>query len=66
MKVRSAFDGDTHIMLCESIQRFARSEDATKRARHAWQSIAAQGWLGLGLPENVGGYGDSSPISDGY
>lgn len=67
MTVRSAFDGDTRTMLCESMQRFARedhhtttgdgSEDATNRARRAWRSIAAQGWLGLGLPENVGGYG---------
>jgi acyl-CoA dehydrogenase len=57
MTARSAFDGDARIMLCESLQRFARSEDATQRTRHAWQSIASQGWLGLGLPENVGGYG---------
>jgi alkylation response protein AidB-like acyl-CoA dehydrogenase len=59
MTVRSAFDGDARIMLCESMQRFARegSEDATNRAWHAWQSIAAQGWLGLGLPESAGGYG---------
>ncbi len=67
MTARSAFDGDTRIMLCESMQRFARedhhttpgdgSEDATNRARHAWRSIAAQGWLGLGLPQTAGGYG---------
>jgi acyl-CoA dehydrogenase len=67
MTARSAFEGDTHSMLCESLQRFARedhhaaagngSEDATNRARHAWRSIAAQGWLGLGLPQTAGGYG---------
>ncbi len=67
MTARSAFDGDTRIMLCESMQRFARddhrtargggSEDATNRARQAWRSIAAQGWLGLGLPQSAGGYG---------
>jgi alkylation response protein AidB-like acyl-CoA dehydrogenase len=67
MTAGSAFDGDTRSMLCESLQRFAReghhatagdgNEDATNRARHAWRSIAAQGWLGLGLPQTAGGYG---------
>jgi alkylation response protein AidB-like acyl-CoA dehydrogenase len=57
MTARSAFDGETRSMLCESMQRFAREQDATKSARHVWRSIAAQGWLGLGLPQNAGGYG---------
>lgn len=57
MTARSAFDGDTRTMLCESMQRFVRDEDATNRTRHAWRSIAAQGWLGLGLPQSAGGYG---------
>lgn len=58
MTARSAFDGDTRSMLCESMQRFAREEDATKSAQHAWRSVAAQGWLGLGLPQSAGGYGE--------
>ena len=55
MTIRSAFDDETRSMLYESVLRFARED--RDDARQAWQAIAAQGWLGLGLPENVGGYG---------
>jgi len=55
MTVRSAFDDEIRAMLCESMQRFAREE--TANGAQVWRSIAAQGWLGLGLPQTVGGYG---------
>lgn len=66
MMMRSAFDDETRSMLRESMLRFAREDRttagdgvaaATNLAQQAWQSIAAQGWLGLGLPESAGGYG---------
>ena len=57
MKARSAFDGDTRIMLCESMQRFARedhrttpgdgNEDATNRAR---QCMAVDRCAGMARP----------------
>jgi len=56
MTVRSAFDGEIRAMLCESMQRLAREETANG-AQQVWRCIAAQGWLGLGLPQTVGGYG---------
>lgn len=41
----------------EAFKRHMRAEDGPGFSRTAWQAYAEQGWLGVALPESVGGIG---------
>jgi alkylation response protein AidB-like acyl-CoA dehydrogenase len=66
----SVLDAEARTLLCEGFRRFSqrrseRPSDTTnadeKRGTlgtsEDWRQLAEQGWLGLGLPEECGGYG---------
>jgi alkylation response protein AidB-like acyl-CoA dehydrogenase len=65
MSAAHAFDVETRTLLCDGLRRFSRerrstsipASDATAAILTDWSKLAEQGWLGLGLPEVLGGGG---------
>jgi alkylation response protein AidB-like acyl-CoA dehydrogenase len=53
MNAASGLDTETRTLLDDSIVRFAGGGTAEP----SWQALAGNGWLGLALPEQHGGYG---------
>lgn len=52
MTVASCLDPDSRTMLDDSIARYAAGGHTP-----SWETLAANGWLGLAMPEQHGGYG---------